>query len=50
MIYSNEKMAVIKGDDWILRKILLVFWYNNNYISELWEKWAFCIDNYVYTR
>ena len=50
MIYSNEKMEVIKGNDWILRKILLVFWDYNNHISELREKWAFCSDNYVSTR
>ena len=52
-------MEVIKGDDRIRRKIILVFWNNNNdndnnddnnYISKLCENWAFCKDNYVYTR
>ena len=49
MVYSKEEMAVIKGDHWIRKKILLVFW-NNKRISKLFEKWIFCSDNYVYTR
>ena len=58
MVYSDEEMEVIKGDEWIRRKILLVFWNNNNnnyyyyyyYISKLCENWAFFKDNYIYTR
>ena len=38
---------IIEGDDWIQKKIILVFW-NNNYISRLCENWAFYNNNYVY--
>ena len=58
MVYSDEEMKVIKGDDWIRKKVLLVLWnyyyhyyyYYYYYISKLCENWAFYKDNYVYTR
>ena len=39
MVYFDEEMEVIKGADWIQRKILLVSWNNdnNNNISKLCE-------------
>ena len=38
-----------KNDDWKKRHIVWVFW-NNDYVSELCEKWINLNYNYVYTR
>ena len=42
-------MEVLNDDDWIRKKIILVYW-NNKHISKIWENWAFYKDNYICTR
>ena len=49
-VFYHGKMKCNKENDyWRKRHILWVFW-NNNYISELCEKWVYHNHEYAYTR
>ena len=49
MVYFEEENELIDNNNWTRKKTVKTFW-NNDTISEIFEKWMFYCNNYAYIR